>query len=171
MKIYIAGPMTGLPDYNYPAFNAAAVELRAAGLEVCNPAENPEPECKSWAGYMRMALAQLVTCDSIYLLKGWESSKGARIERDLAHNLNLYAIFECGASQPLLNRFESMSKEILDLIDLLVKFEIYAAEGKFSASKDARNIRANIAYLLNKRDQEGGTAPAAAPSDTAGDAE
>ena len=42
-RVYIAGPMTGLPDFNYPAFNAAAAKLRALGLEVLNPAENPPP--------------------------------------------------------------------------------------------------------------------------------
>ncbi|MBF5006979.1 DUF4406 domain-containing protein [Diaphorobacter caeni] len=99
MKIYIAGPMTGLPGFNYPAFNAAAESLRAAGHHVENPAENPDPACKSWAGYMRMALAQLVTCDAIYLLKGWESSKGARIECDLACDLGIAMQFEPGAER------------------------------------------------------------------------
>lgn len=58
-KIYLAGPMSGLPDLNYPAFHAAAAKLRAMGHVVLNPAENPEPACGTWQGYMRMALAQL----------------------------------------------------------------------------------------------------------------
>lgn len=41
--IYLCGPMTGLPEYNYPAFHAAAAELRAQGWRVVNPAENAEP--------------------------------------------------------------------------------------------------------------------------------
>jgi len=98
MRIYIAGPMTGLPDFNYPAFNAAAAMLRAAGHQVENPAENPDPACKSWAGYMRLALAQLVTCDAIYLLKGWECSRGARIECELACRLNMKVLREDAAA-------------------------------------------------------------------------
>lgn len=89
MKIYIAGPMTGLPDYNYPVFNAAAAALRELGHHVENPAENPEPHCKSWQGYMRMAVGQLVQCDTLALLPGWETSKGASLEYRLAHDLGL----------------------------------------------------------------------------------
>lgn len=89
MRIYIAGPMSGLPEYNYPAFNSAAEELRRQGHEVENPAENPEPPCKSWAGYMRMAVAQLVRCEVVALLPGWETSKGASVEHRLAHDLGL----------------------------------------------------------------------------------
>lgn len=89
-RVYIAGPMTGLPAFNFPAFHAAAAQLRAAGYEVENPAENPVPACGgTWLGYMRMAIAQVATVDAVVLLPGWEGSKGARIERDLAIGLGL----------------------------------------------------------------------------------
>ncbi len=38
--VYIAGPMTGLPGWNYSAFNAAAKTLRDIGIKVENPAEH-----------------------------------------------------------------------------------------------------------------------------------
>lgn len=89
LRLYIAGPMTGLPDYNYPAFNVAEQRLLALGYEVENPARNPEPACGSWLGYMRMALRQLALCDGVVLLPGWKSSRGANIEKHLADDLCL----------------------------------------------------------------------------------
>ena len=89
MKIYLAGPMTGLRDFNYPAFHAAAAKLRALGHEVLNPAENPRPPCGTWEGYMRMAVAQLVQCECIALLPGWTDSRGALIEHRLAQVLGM----------------------------------------------------------------------------------
>ncbi len=88
-RVYIAGPCTGHPDLNYPAFHRAAADLRALGYHVENPAENPEPPCGSWEAYMRMAIAQLVTCDEIHMLRGWKDSKGANIEIGLARQLGL----------------------------------------------------------------------------------
>lgn len=86
--------MTGLPDFNYPAFNAEAARLRALGFHVENPAENAAPSCGSWAGYMRLAIAQLVTCDAICLLPGWSASRGASIEHDLAVHLGLAVMYQ-----------------------------------------------------------------------------
>lgn len=91
-RIYIAGPMTGLPEFNYPAFSRAADRLRASGYHVENPAENPVPACGTWAGYMRMAITQLVTCDTVALLPGWSDSRGANIEQQLARSLDLQVI-------------------------------------------------------------------------------
>ncbi|MEQ6437201.1 DUF4406 domain-containing protein [Comamonas sp. w2-DMI] len=89
-RIYIAGPMTGLPQSNYPAFHAAAAVLRSQGHHVENPAENPVPPCGgSWLGYMRMSLRQIADCDCIYMLPGWRNSRGARIEHGLAMDLGL----------------------------------------------------------------------------------
>jgi hypothetical protein len=92
MRVYIAGPMTGLPEFNYPAFNASAEKLREKGYHVENPAENPEPPCKSWQGYMRMGIAQVVSCDAVALLPGWENSRGAKIERRVAEEIGLRVV-------------------------------------------------------------------------------
>ncbi|MFS0827641.1 DUF4406 domain-containing protein [Pseudomonas phoenicis] len=89
-RIYLSGPMTGLPDFNYPAFNNAAFKLRSVyGLHVENPAESPVPPCGSWLGYMRMAVAQIAKVDCIVTLPGWEASRGAKVEVDLARGLGL----------------------------------------------------------------------------------
>ncbi|MCO8251131.1 DUF4406 domain-containing protein [Comamonas thiooxydans] len=88
-RIYLAGPMSGLPEFNYPAFHVAATVLRAQGHHVENPAENPQPACGTWQGYMRMSLRQIAACDCLYMLPGWRSSRGARIEHGLALDLGL----------------------------------------------------------------------------------
>jgi hypothetical protein len=89
MRAYIAGRMTGLPNYNFPAFHAAAASLRAMGWAVENPAENPAPPCGSWLAYMRMAVVQVAKVDALVMLPGWEQSKGARVEFNLAVGLGL----------------------------------------------------------------------------------
>ena len=89
MRVYIAGPMTGRPQFNYPAFHQAATLLRAAGYAVINPAENPAPLCGSWLGYMRMSVAQVASVDCVVMLPGWPFSKGARIEYLIAKLLGL----------------------------------------------------------------------------------
>lgn len=85
--LYVAGPMSGLPDYNYPAFHAAAERLRAAGYVVENPAENPP--CADWTGYMRLSLVQISRADGIAVLDGWQMSRGASLEVHIAHALLL----------------------------------------------------------------------------------
>jgi hypothetical protein len=88
MKTYIAGPMTGLPDLNFPAFHATAKYLRSKGRKVVNPAEINPDATLMWHECMRKDIAALVTsCDSIYLLPGWECSKGATLEHHIAERL------------------------------------------------------------------------------------
>ena len=86
-RIYLAGPMSGIADFNYPAFNQAAEQLRAKGFVVENPAENPQPACNSWPGYMRLALRQMLTCDMVVFLPGWQQSRGADLESEVAKRL------------------------------------------------------------------------------------
>lgn len=110
MKIYLAGPMRGLPDYNFPSFHAAAKSLRADGHIVFSPAErdiekygaettssNPV-EWEAGASKIREALkADLVwICDeaeAIALLPGWERSRGATAELATARALGLRVFY------------------------------------------------------------------------------
>lgn len=78
--LYISGPMTGLPDFNRPAFDEAARQLRAAGYRVLNPAETRLPWGAQWEDYMRVAIAQIAACDGIAILPGWDESRGAQVE-------------------------------------------------------------------------------------------
>jgi hypothetical protein len=77
--------MTGLPDYNHPAFHAAAERLRARGYEVVNPAEfAPRHDAMRWSDWMRLGLEALAQCDGVVALPGWQHSNGARLEVGVA---------------------------------------------------------------------------------------
>ena len=91
-RIYVAGPMTGLPEMNFPAFHAAAYLLRSQGHDVINPAEINPDKAMSWSDCMRTDIAALVTCDSIHLLPGWGQSKGATLEHYIAKRLGMTVV-------------------------------------------------------------------------------
>lgn len=91
--LYLAGPMTGYPDFNYPAFNEAAERLREAGYEVLNPvdneAENDTGAPQAWGWYLRRALKQVVDAEGVALLPGSQNSRGARLEKHVAEGLGM----------------------------------------------------------------------------------
>lgn len=88
-RIYVAGPMTGLPDLNFPAFNAMAAKLRAEGWHVENPAEHGVVNGAEWADYLRFDIGLLASCEAIMLLPGWSKSKGANLEVHIARQLGM----------------------------------------------------------------------------------
>ena len=92
-KIYIAGPMTGYTDYNFPAFLNAEKEL-SEKYEVLNPAKNPEQKC--YADYIRAAIGLLIQCDAIFMLEKWELSKGSKLEWKIAGVLGMEIYFQSG---------------------------------------------------------------------------
>lgn len=102
-RIYIAGPMSGKPQYNYPAFMRAETQLKAMGYEVVNPATMGDAYCtpdelsadqKLLKRLMLDELRECANCDAIYLLRGWEKSVGARAELALALHLDLEIIIQ-----------------------------------------------------------------------------
>ncbi|MEN5279269.1 DUF4406 domain-containing protein [Brucella sp. TWI432] len=116
MKIYLAGPMSGIPEFNFPAFKAATAKLREDGHYVFSPAEKDierhggvdisignqtgcqDEAAKSHGFSLRDALADdtwwiCKEADAIAMLPGWENSKGARAEHALAFALGHSIIY------------------------------------------------------------------------------
>jgi hypothetical protein len=88
--VYLAGPMTGLPAFNYPAFKHAAAEWRRQGWEVLDPTENYGGDTtKPYREYIRADLALLMRAEAIALLEGWQRSRGARFELHVAQLMGL----------------------------------------------------------------------------------
>jgi hypothetical protein len=90
MKIYLAGPMSNLPSWNFPAFHAAAAKLRSLGHEVFNPAEiDGGDTSQSWEYYMRKDIVLVAMSEAIAVLPGWEKSRGATLEVYIARKLGM----------------------------------------------------------------------------------
>lgn len=80
-RLYLSGAMTGHPDFNFPIFDLAAATLREMEYEVFNPAEQfDRDQTLEWTDYMRADIAEILKCDEVVALDGWESSVGARLE-------------------------------------------------------------------------------------------
>ncbi|WP_329602547.1 DUF4406 domain-containing protein [Pseudomonas putida] len=98
-RVYIAGPMTGLPEFNFPAFHAMAATMRAEGWHVENPAEHGHVDGAEWADYLRFDIARLSTCEAMMLLPGWSRSRGARLEVHIAKEIGMRMLLADGAEQ------------------------------------------------------------------------
>ena len=75
MVIFISGPMTGYPNYNREAFYAAEKRLTIEGDIVLSPAYLPEGLTD--AEYLHICKAYIDVSEGIYLLEGYENSKGS----------------------------------------------------------------------------------------------
>lgn len=90
-RFYIAGPMRGHEDHNYPRFQKVADYLRAqSGVEVFSPHEAYEgDQSRPLADYYLWNLPSLLEATNVAFLPGWQNSSGARIEYLIAKNLGL----------------------------------------------------------------------------------
>lgn len=106
--VYIAGPMTGIPQFNYPAFMDLAARLRAAGFKVKSPAEMDDEATaaaamaspdgapgsgsangETWGDFLSRDVKLLADggIEAIIVLPGWERSRGARLETFVGHRM------------------------------------------------------------------------------------
>lgn len=94
MKIYISIPMSG---HDTEAQMAKAAKI-ANGIEALGHTPiNPFiigamlPQSTTYADFMGHDIAALLKCDGIYMCKGWESSRGCRLELEASKIYNLDA--------------------------------------------------------------------------------
>lgn len=99
--IYLSGPMTGYPDLNKPVFERFTKTVQAMGFATVNPHDVPPTDKyglekigePSYDDYLLSDIVALVKCDGILMLPDWKSSRGARVELEIATTLG-HAVFE-----------------------------------------------------------------------------
>ena len=110
--LYLAGPMTGIPQANFPLFDQAAAELRNAGFTIISPAELDDPEerrraldgelpAQTWGDFLSRDVKLIADeCDGIIFLPNWWESRGARLEAFVAllSGKDLFAYYIDGAT-------------------------------------------------------------------------
>ena len=107
MRVYIAGPMSGKPSFNWPAFDELAAVLRGRGFDVVSPSEMDSPATRAavmsspdghhrdlppgetWGYYLSRDVALLADggIEGVVVLPEWETSKGARLEVFMASQI------------------------------------------------------------------------------------
>ena len=107
MHVYLAGPMTGIPQSNFPAFDAAAIALREKGFIVTSPAELDDSKdralaladkvaTKTWGDFLARDVKLIADSgiNAIVLMPDWHKSRGARLEATvgLLCNLKFYLL-------------------------------------------------------------------------------
>lgn len=115
-KVYVSGPMSGIEEFNHPAFREATEDLRARGYEVISPHELDDPEvldkhdphtfeAESWLSFILRDLELIVKeeIETIAVLSGWARSRGANMEVMLARQLGLEVV-EYPSMLPLADR-------------------------------------------------------------------
>lgn len=81
MRLYLAGQMSNIPEFNYPAFRRAAQEWRECGWDVLDPSEKFGGRTDlPYEVYIKASIIDVLACDAIAVLTGWEASKGASLE-------------------------------------------------------------------------------------------
>lgn len=98
MKAYLAGPMSGIPQFNFPQFCQAAADLRERGWDIVSPAELDDAEDKgaallsatgdmrdakkSWGDFLARDVKLIADggIEAIVFLPNWIQSRGARLE-------------------------------------------------------------------------------------------
>ncbi len=125
-QVYIAGPMTGIPNLNWPAFDRAEAIMRDMGVAwaYTNPAELDRRLGLSVKHNVDLAtllasdFRYLVNCDAIVLLDGWGHSKGANCELAVARMMGMpaYVLIEGPEGWVLVETFARPSQSVLDAV-------------------------------------------------------
>lgn len=143
MKLYLGGPMSGIPQFNYPAFNEAARLLRLRDYEVINPAEMDDDEVQAeslesgdghfsadgtvagstWGDFLSADVKIVADeVDGVVLLDKWWNSRGARTEAFICINVDK-PVFE-------FNGKDAVEQNPIRIMDLIYKHTLFQGDTK-----------------------------------------
>lgn len=128
MKVYISGPVSGMPNNNRETFeHAAMIWDNTFGCVSINPLAS-EPEDATWEICLRKDIALLIECDAIAMLPGWMDSRGARLEHFIARQLGMKV-------------YDAITKQSIDIPSMYEKGGLYMLpEDEKPITEQAHNL-------------------------------
>lgn len=99
-RIYISLPISHYDLEERKRYAQRVEDFLSASYEVVNPLKNGIPEDADWRVHMKKDLQDLLTCDKIFMCKGFEGSKGCKLELDVASTCGLGVIYEQSEYNP-----------------------------------------------------------------------
>lgn len=84
MRVYISGKISGKEKIARREFKAAQRKLEAIGHDPVNPFYNGLKEDDTWERHLAVDILDLLSCEAVFQLPGWEDSRGARLEAEVA---------------------------------------------------------------------------------------
>jgi hypothetical protein len=170
-KVYIIGPMRGQPYYNFPQFDAAATLLRSQGYEVRTPSEMDRtagfdamklPKDYDWQSVPdNFSLNACVDRDieavkwstTLYALRGWQDSTGARAEHALGVWLGKEVLYQDGGEERVVDKTTGGEKGSklarFDLLPIQPLWELAELYGVGSKKYAPRNWQRGYAWSLS----------------------
>jgi hypothetical protein len=152
LVVYIAGPMRGIPFYNFAAFDKAKVFLLKHGHRVISPADMDRengfdpwtlPNDHDWESLdgfdlraaIRRDLVAIQESDAIFMLEGWQNSKGATVEKSVAEWLGLDVFYEFkGMNQTDASLVPTPAKTIAPVAEDVLEEALRITKGDRNAS-------------------------------------
>lgn len=147
MKVYISGQISGLEYEEARArFYKAEDFLKGLGVDTVNPMDNGLPEESTWIQHLCKDLELLHDCSHIYMIDGWQLSRGACIEYDFAIRTGKTVLFESSIvrDRGITLRVESAIHEVTGL-----RLADYSASGRRRDGFFARMMFAHHCWLKN----------------------
>lgn len=94
-NVYISGPVSHFDlEERRAAFATVEERIINLGHKCTNPMKNGVPADAHWSQHMRVDIGLLLSCDAIYMMKGWEQSERCRLELNVASSIGLPVFFE-----------------------------------------------------------------------------
>ncbi|GHT09070.1 hypothetical protein FACS189426_06350 [Bacteroidia bacterium] len=152
MKIYISGKITGLPFADVAAkFEDAEMLLKDLGLETVNPTKNGLSFNESWEKHIVRDIENLLECDAIYMLDGWNDSVGAGIEYDIAMRTGKDIWFESTIvkNKNIVLRIQNAIHEVTGMIFSEYTTKSHKRDGFFARMIFVYHCRENKMKLVN----------------------
>ena len=174
MKVYISGQISGLDPFEAKSrFDKAEEFLQDIGIDVVNPWNNGLPEESTWIQHLCKDLEMLHECSHIYMMDGWQLSRGACIEYDFAVRTGKTIMFESSMvrNRGIELRVEGAIHEVTGLVlnqystrcrkrdgfFARMLFVHHCRQRKMKLSDIARLVnrdRSSMLHLLNKYNDE-----------------